>query len=387
MTRVALLLLLMAPFSAALASPPAVTGSVTVEQLDQWIAAHRNDRDAKIAHQLAGLKLTERASGGRIAEWKAALPGSRSREALMAVVDAAAFRDPPAAEIADLPAPDAAAQEQMLARMTDYVKQVMPRLPNFIAQRNTTAFQITTEDRLLAQQSMFQLYQMQKDKRFTTHALGPVSPGKSDHEQLFWTGSYVQTVTYRGGVEVPDTSLQSASQAGHMLFSLESEGEFGPILAVVLLDLPRGKIDWARWEHGPTATLAVFRYTVPRDNSHFAVDFSRDHEPDFPAYHGEIAVDPANGAILRIAIVASTRDSSSVYEVSILAEFGPIDIGGITYVSPVRSVAIAEYFDPYADLDAQPPPVPYQTSINDVTFTGHQVFRAKSRVVTGAEER
>ncbi len=384
MARVALLILLAALPPTAIAVPPAAAGTVTVEQLDQWIAANRDERDAKVAHQLAGLKLAERAGANRIAQWEAALPGNRSREALMAVADAAAFLNPPATEIPDLPAPDAAAQQQILARMTDYVKQVMPKLPNFIAQRNTTAFEITTEDRLLTQQSMVQVYQLRKDRRFIYHALGPAGVFGSDHVQLFWTGSYAQTVTYRGGLEVADLPLKAASQASHTLLSLQSEGEFGPILAVVLLDTPKGTIEWSRWERGPAGTLAVFGYTVPRADSHFAVDFSSDHRPDFPAYHGEIAVDPESGAIFRITVQANMRDATSVYEVSILAEFGPVVIGGASYICPVRSVAVAGYFDRYADLDAQPPPVAYQTSINDVTFTGHRVFRTKSRIVTGA---
>lgn len=387
MMRVALLLLCMGAVPAARAAPPAAAHTVTVEELDQWITANRNDRDAKVAHQLAGLELTERAGASKIAKWEAALEGNRSREALMAVTDAAAFLNPPAAEIPNLPSPDAVAQQQMLARMTDYVKQVMPRLPNFIAQRNTTAFEITTEEQLRGQQSIAQLYRLQNNQRFTYHALGPVSSNGSGDVQLFWTGSYVQTVTYRGGVEVANQSLKTESEASHTFLSLESVGEFGPILGVILTDAPKGKTEWGRWESGPVGTLAVFRYAVPRDDSHFAVDFSRNNQPDYPAYHGEIAVDPATGAIFRIALQADARDPQCTYRFSIVAEFGPVAIGGVTYIAPVKSVATAEYFDPYADLSAQQTPVAYQRSINDVTFTGHHIFRSKSRVVTEVGQR
>jgi hypothetical protein len=383
MARVVLLLLLMAPFSAARAAPPATPGNVTVEQLDQWIAANRNDRDGKVARQLAGMKLTERADAGRMAKWEAALPGIGSREALMAMADAAAFLGPAVTEIPNSPTPDGAAQRQILSRMTDYVKQVMPRLPNFIAQRNTTAFQITTEERLLSQLALFRLSEMGPERLFPYHALGPVSSSGSAHVQLFWTGSYVQTVNYRGGLGVADLP---PGAAGHTPFSLDSEGEFGSILAVILVDTPKGKIDWSHWEQGTAGSLAIFRYSVPSADSHFAVEFSRGHEPDFPAYRGEIAIDPTNGAIFRLTIQANMRDASSIYEVSTLVEFGPVPIGGMTYISPVRSVTIAAYFDPHADLDAQPPPIPYQTSINDVTFTGHHIFRTKARIVTGAAD-
>ena len=74
----------------------------------------------------------------------------------------------------------------------------------------------------------------------------------------------------------------------------------------------------------------------------------------------------------------------SIDEASILVDYGPVQIGELSYDVPIHAVAMAKSFDPFADLDAKPPPIPYSTTINNITFTDYHVFRAKSRVVTGA---
>jgi hypothetical protein len=69
-----------------------------------------------------------------------------------------------------------------------------------------------------------------------------------------------------------------------------------------------------------------------------------------------------------------------------MIEYGPAEIGGKTYICPVRSVAISrgksvlpltewdESFRTYG---------PYTTMLNDVAFEQYHMFRAKSRLLTG----
>jgi hypothetical protein len=40
-----------------------------------------------------------------------------------------------------------------------------------------------------------------------------------------------------------------------------------------------------------------------------------------------------------------------------------------------------KFFDAMADLDTQPPPISFRISINDVSFTGYQIFRSESRIL------
>jgi hypothetical protein len=375
----------MAAFTPAVAAPPAAT-SLTVDELDRLLAQMHERGDGKTARQLAGLKLTERASAAQLARWEAGLPGSHAREALIALADASAFLHPPASELLSSPPPDAAAAKQIVAHMIEFVKGTLPKLPNFYALRSTTAFELTTEDQLRSQQIVSDVLRPQHLKRSSYHKLGPAKSSGSPDMQLFWTGSSAQVVTYRGGSEVADSFAGGANRAPPTLFTLTTSGEFGSILRMVLEDASPDKTVWDHWEEGSSGPLAVFRYSVPSERSHFAVEITTDNQPEFPAYHGELAVDPASGAIFRITIVANGSGSGFFDESSILVEFGPVPIGGMTYIRPVRTFAIAKFFDSNADLDAQPPPVPFRTSINDVSFTNYHVFRTNARIVPGTEK-
>jgi hypothetical protein len=58
-------------------------------------------------------------------------------------------------------------------------------------------------------------------------------------------------------------------------------------------------------------------------------------------YHGEIAIDPLSGAILRLELVADLKSSTPLVRSDIMIEYGPAEIGGKTYICPVRSVSIS----------------------------------------------
>ena len=195
-------------------------------------------------------------------------------------------------------------------------------------------------------------------------------------------------VTSRGGIEVADSSGGNAVQSGSIKqgsFDLTSTGEFGPILATVLGDAYRSKIKWDHWEQGSAGPLAIFRYEVPSSKSRFAVQFTTDNQkPEFPAYHGEIAVEPASGSVYRTTIVAITSGTGFVSESAVMVEFGPAQIAGIAYICPLRGVTIAKYFDPFEYNRQDRPPTPYRTAINDISFTEFHVFRSESRVLPGA---
>jgi len=99
MTKTAVLVLLAALTPGTLAAAPEPAHALTVDQLGKLLATVQKESDAKAAKQLAGLRLNERASADDLKRWEAEFPGSRAREALMALVDASAMLRPPATEI------------------------------------------------------------------------------------------------------------------------------------------------------------------------------------------------------------------------------------------------------------------------------------------------
>jgi hypothetical protein len=198
---------------------------------------------------------------------------------------------------------------------------------------------------------------------------------------LFWIGTLDQAVTFRDGAEVQGASPAGKGSSNTMPLRMTTRGEFGTILNVVLVDVPQDNFVWGHWEQGAQGPLAVFRYSVPRDQSHFAVQWNANELPEYPAYHGVIAVDPATGSIFRITVQTSGREEGFLYQSSILVEYAPTSIGGVNYICPARGVAMIKFFDAMADLDTQPPPISFRISINDVSFTGYQIFRSESRIL------
>jgi hypothetical protein len=59
----------------------------------------------------------------------------------------------------------------------------------------------------------------------------------------------------------------------------------------------------------------------------------------FPAYHGEIAIDPVTGAVLRISLLGSALRSQYIMESAITVDYGSVALGGNYAQFPImRSV-------------------------------------------------
>jgi hypothetical protein len=97
------------------ASLPAFAAhTVTVDQLQQRLAALRGKSDTEVVQAIADVQLAERLSSAREIDLEKALPGEKSRERLRAIADESQFRDPPSNEVPARPAPDIAAQRQIM---------------------------------------------------------------------------------------------------------------------------------------------------------------------------------------------------------------------------------------------------------------------------------
>ena len=356
---------------AAMVLPAGAAKRVTVDQLEQILNAFKGKPDAEVARHLSDLELTERFSSTRLSRWKDSLSGDKSRQVLIALADVSEFLDPPAAEIPATATPDLAAQRQIMALVVRYVSKTIPELPNFFATRQATRYENTP---LLQKAEFFIPY-----------------------EPLHSVGVSSATVLYRDGREVVDPGADEKSQP--MTDGLTTVGAFGPILATVLLDAAQSKLAWSRWEQGTAGLEAVFNYAVPREKSHYEVNYCCVAEQaatvaanlhpfhKIVGYHGEITVDPASGTILRLSVEAGLKPTDPVSRAGILVEYGPVQIGGKTYFCPVRNVSVAvaqiiQYKDLYKTPLAQQMQ-PLKTLLNDVAFDQYHLFRAEARVVTG----
>ena len=337
-TRVPLPALIASLLIAVITLPAFAAQPVTVAQLLRQVHAARHQSDEDAASALAGMELTERLSSAQLPHLLAMLPGAESREALTVLADSSVFLDPPSAEIPSTPAPDVSGQRAIMSRVVDYVTRTNQKLPDFFATRSTTRFE---------------------DSPGGIESQGTITARHIPEEMVAQTKALV---TYRNGAEV-DTGA-AANRTRHSPITsdrgLRAWGLLGPVLAKILVDASQGTLTWSRWEQQGEQPLAVFRYKVPMEKSTYTVKFccypngtmlvpvDRDS-----AYHGEIAVDPDSGSVLRLTLMADLDEGdlstllteaaagAPLSRADMMVEYGPVSIGGKSYICPIHSIAIS----------------------------------------------
>jgi hypothetical protein len=146
---------------------------------------------------------------------------------------------------------------------------------------------------------------------------------------------------------------------------------------------------WQRWEQrsneGASEPAAVLRYAVPEEQSNYMVGIPSGGKVEeiYPGYHGEIAIDPATGAILRISLVSELPSPYQAMQTAILVEYATVTIGGQSYFCPAHGVAFIKVPVAQAAAPQAGSTVNVQTQLNDVAFTQYHLFRSNARIVTG----
>jgi hypothetical protein len=315
-------------FMAAIAFPALGAQSVTGDQLEQILVAAHGKPDAKVAKQLLGLELTERLSAARFSSFREGLSGPKARQALVALADMSAFLDLPTTEIPVTAKPDPEAQRKMISLMVNYIETTIHQLPNFFATRLTTSFKAN------------------------------LSPAD---RALHLDGTRSGIILYRDGEEELNSTESNSKVPG-----LTSSGEFGPILAGAFLDAAQGNLMWRHWEPGGTGPDAVYRYTVTAEKSHFQV------QNQVSGYNGEITIDPSDGVVLRLVLRADPPPLDPFRVADIVVEYGAVELGGKTYICPLKGVALWQG--------------PEAVWLNDVEFRQYRLFRTSTRMLPGFSE-
>lgn len=338
---------------------------LTVEELRRMLEAAHGKSDADLAHRLQDVTLTERFSGSRLAEWMPRLPGRKSREALTVLADVSAVLDPPTSDIPADPPPDSNTQQRMIAQAADYLTHTMRRLPNFYARRAAELYVNTPP---------------------TYDGSLEVSPAQPIHLINHSSG----TVLYRNGTEVVDAKKSRHPRENG---NLTTYGTFGPVLSAVLDNIARHNLAWSRWESGSGGRRAVFHFAAPVTQSHYVVAaccLPEGEGKTFFAravgYHGEIAVDPQTGAILRVMISAELAGVVPLDQSEIVVAYGPVSIGGTTYICPLHSVSFmhSRNVDTWQLWDESFRTWgPWMSMLNDFSFSNYHLFRANVRMLNG----
>ena len=357
---------------------------LSVEQLNRLVASSREKQDAKVAERLSDAELTERLSAANLAAFETALPGPESRRALVALADQAEFLDPPPADILNQPAPSLDQQHAMIAKSIEYVGGILHRLPNFFARQDTIRYQ---------------------DSPPTIR--DPRSGDLSVYQPLHPVSRSVATVLYRDGQEIVQDQAAETGDATATA-GLITSGEFGPIFSVLFGNLPSGNLRWAYWQQ-EAGLRAVFRFNVPKAASHYQVKFccvAGRLFQEFSAYHGELTVDPADGTILRVTLIADLEKRAEITEAELMVEYGPVELGEQKYLCPLRSVSVvhapmqtqAMVPQQYAQtaygrlgtgmISGEPGgDAPLQAMLNETTFDNYHLFRADAHILTAGNAK
>jgi len=339
--------------------------------------------DVQLVRELAGVELTERMDTQQLEVWKAAMPGERSLRALIALADAASFLSLPSRETPpDVPLPKDA-QAKLLEQMKTYVDETMARLPNFFATQDVSTFQ----------------------------AIEGMRNGANvvEHQPMHYAGEVTANVLYRGGKEVVENGKGELKESDRVGYQMLFSGQFGPVLNTVVTDAEENKLAWSHWETSRDSKLAVFKYSVTRKKSHCNVKVlmgDRWTLQAHPGYHGEIALDPATGAILRLTLIADLSQDDPMSAANLMLEYGPVELGGKSYLCLIRSVTVEtiKQADPnggatvHTQQEYGTPPhdggmtydtkgdVPQEILMNDVAFSHYQLLRSESKVIPDEEQ-
>jgi VWFA-related protein len=347
--------------------------SINVRELEQILATSVGEQDDALAKRLEDLRLSERLSSSLLALWRKRLQGKKSIAALVVLAGKSAFLDPPASEIVSDPAPDPEAQRRMFSRTVTYLKEVLPKLPDFFAVRTVTEFEQPSPQQA-----------------------GVWKTALAD-QTLREAATEKAILRYRNGHEEQDrksVKLSRQSRQNH----LNLVGVFSPILGSVLTDVTRGgsTLTWSRWEQGDQGKEAVFRYVVRADNTHYYVQYcclvGGSTFSTSPRYLGELTIDPDTGAILRLTLEAelgwmkepNLTPIQPADGAATMIEYGPVEIGGREYICPRRSVSILRartvssltVFEQTFEIYA-----PYETRLNDIVYSDYHKFGAEARML------
>jgi VWFA-related protein len=370
---------------------PAGIERVTVEQLEQALKTARVTSDSDMARRLSSMEMTERLSSAGLARLDASLKGKKAaRQALVALADESVFLAPPASEIPSTPPPDPAKQKEIISRTIDYVNKTITGLPNFFANRTTIQYGEKTASPSNTASALFS-GPRQSQTNFQTPQMWKTATGD---QSLHLVETSKATLHFRNGKEVVEgEAIQGKTlKPGEQI--LDTVGTFGAILVTVLKGATATGSDltWSRWEQGVNGPQAVFSYRVPQESPLYFVGFgylASDRMIPIKKkarFHGEFAVDPASGAILRVTAQADLEARLPLERSGVMVEYGPVVMGGNTFICPTRSVSIArqrtvmdihewgENFKVYAR---------FETILNDVAFGEYHIFHSTSRMLPG----
>lgn len=107
-----------------------------------------------------------------------------------------------------------------------------------------------------------------------------------------------------------------------------------------------------------------------------------------PGYYGEITIDPASGAILRVQVQTLLDGFVPTNRSDVIVEYGPVVMGDKTYMVPLHSIAVHRGRTMLAQKQEDWNTSfetwgPFHTQISEFTFDHYHLFQGEMRILPG----
>jgi VWFA-related protein len=344
-------------FGATRASVAELSSSISSAQ-----SAHQSDKE--IARRITSIELTERLTESTLATLLRQGLGAQTTDALQLLVDESSFLDPPASELPDSAPPTSEEKKELVGRADDYTLHYLKKLPNFLCTLVIRRFdngnalkRVQLRDTVSGELS----FDLVKGSDAVQAVNGILDAGHG----------------------------QSQGMTGH--------GEFGGLLAQIFFGGSHAQAVWSHWELVEGKRVAVFNYSIEKAHASYTVSYCC--QPNLikveTASKGQLSIDPSSGAILRMTEQAVDIPLLfPVHNAGIMVEYRAVDIGGKSYLLPIRGISVADMKWNAMALELAGIPTilsnAYDSerqydevhSLNEVHFTNYHKFEAESRLLT-----
>jgi hypothetical protein len=355
-----------------LALPAWSAKKISVGELEDTLKSMRADKksDAELATALKQVELSEQLTRDALNNLLTESPGALTNEQLYVLEARSAFLAPPPQDIPQTPAPDAAAQKELLDKAAAYVTKYYVQLPKITATKTTLRFQ----DNMKATGAASGMQGGSRD----------VSTGSAFSEAYHYI-RYIDSTesVYSGDHGVEKLPEDKTKWGSNGMISLRDPG---PALGEVFQEAQAGgSMQWLRWEDVNGKPAAVFSFRVARKESQFnvnvccfprilqagivtftsaavgsagavgspmaaggasgnfqtATDWQNYKASDVP-YRGEIFINPETGIVVRLNTEAEFKPDDVVHQEDTRVDYGPVKVGDAVAVLPMRTIILTE---------------------------------------------
>ncbi len=292
---------------------------LTFDQLSAFIksSVQLKHDDRKVAEFLKKVKITQKLTDRGIEELIGYGAGPRTVNVLREMMTTTASlpdapKPQPKPEAAPMPPPSAEEQERLLERVTEYARNYINQLPNFLCTQVTRRYY---------DQAGLEFWQL----------------ADTITERLSYTD-------HRENYQVVLVNNRAVTEVSHeQLGGTTSSGEFGTLIRDLFEPSVRAEFGWERWAKLRGRLQHVFAYRVIQPRSKFSISWSGSPNSKpltiIAGYRGLVYADVDTGLITRMTLQAEDIPVDyPIQKVEQVLDYEFTKIGEAEYLLPLKSV-------------------------------------------------